>query len=161
MKRILLVALIGLFLLSSCSFGKKDIEAYDYWAREAVKGKNTLVYMLLHNHSKTTDELTGISSDAATTIELSKGSISDVGVVEMIPQTFIPLAVNTEIRFEPGDFRITLVGLKNDLHIGDEITVTLHFKTHEDITLTVPVADSSSMSSSHDMEGMDMDTPAP
>jgi len=38
-----------------------------------------------------------------------------------------------------------LIGLKQDLKTGDEITLTLHFKNHEDITLTVPILEAPNM----------------
>ena len=59
-----------------------------------------------------------------------------------------------------------LIGLKQDLNVGDEITITLHFQNSEDVTLTVPVKDAAEMGGSG-MEGMggdhmDMEaTPAP
>jgi copper(I)-binding protein len=34
-----------------------------------------------------------------------------------------------------------LVGLRQDLNVGDEIEITLHFKNAEDIKLKVPVRD--------------------
>ncbi len=37
------------------------------------------------------------------------------------------------------------IGLKQDLNVGDNITLTLHFKNYEDITLTVPVQDAADM----------------
>lgn len=44
-----------------------------------------------------------------------------------------------------------LINLKKDLKVGDEITVTLHFKNHEDIVLAVPVEDAANRGGS----GMD------
>jgi copper(I)-binding protein len=46
-------------------------------------------------------------------------------------------------------------GLKQDLKAGDEITLTPHFKNHEDITLTIPVLEAENMGGS----GMDGQMP--
>jgi len=34
-----------------------------------------------------------------------------------------------------------LVGLKQELHVGDEIEVVLQFRDHEDLTISVPVGE--------------------
>ena len=59
--------------------------------------------------------------------------------MEMIKQESVVLPADGEVEFKPGSYHVMLIGLKQDLKAGDEITLTLHFKNHEDITLTVPV----------------------
>jgi copper(I)-binding protein len=59
--------------------------------------------------------------------------------MEMIKQESIPLLAGSELELKPGSYHIMLFGLKQELKVGDQIALTLHFKHHEDITLTVPV----------------------
>ncbi|MDP2777746.1 MAG: hypothetical protein Q8O48_08870 [Anaerolineales bacterium] len=40
------------------------------------------------------------------------------------------------------------IGLKQNLNMGDNRTLTLHFKNYEDINLTVPVQDAADMGGS-------------
>ncbi|MDP1846574.1 MAG: hypothetical protein Q8K79_02190 [Solirubrobacteraceae bacterium] len=40
------------------------------------------------------------------------------------------------------------IGLKKNLNMGDNRTLTLHFKNYEDINLTVPVQDAADMGGS-------------
>jgi copper(I)-binding protein len=59
--------------------------------------------------------------------------------------------VDAEVEFKPGSYHVMLIGLTRDLKAGDEIFLTLHFKTHEDILLKIPVLDAEGMGGS----GMD------
>ena len=61
----------------------------------------------------------------------------------------IPVYANTEFVFIPDGYHVMLIGLKQDLHVGDEIKVVLHFRDHEDITLTVPVGEASGHEHDH------------
>ena len=154
MKRVLMMVLAGMLLLSACgTTGTEgtDIEAHDYWARAALKDGNGAAYMLLHNHTVADDELVGASSDVAGAVEIHLSQMKADGTMEMIPQESIALPSDGEVELNPGSYHIMLIGLKQDLKVGDEITVTLHFKNHEDITLTIPVLEAADMGGS----GMD------
>lgn len=168
MKKLLTFVLASMFLLSACGAADDGhdhadgtgVEIHDPWARSASKGGNTAAYMLVHNHSTAEDALTGASTDMADSAEFHLSQMNTDGVMEMIPQISIPLPADTELEFKPGSYHIMLVNLKQDLKKGDEIAITLHFQTHEDIVVTVPVYDAAEMGG----EGMDMDmhdAPAP
>jgi len=161
MKKLLMFAWMGMFLLSSCgAIGEEGtgIEAHDPWARAALKDGNGAAYLLLHNHSANEDAVIGVSSDVATAVEIHLSQMKADGTMEMIKQETVPLPADGEVEFKPGSYHIMLIGLKRDLNKGDKITLTLHFKNHEDITLTVPVLDAADMGGS----GMDMGaTPTP
>ena len=53
----------------------------------------------------------------------------------------IPVYANTEFVFIPDGYHVMLVGLKQELHVGDEIEVVLQFRDHEDLTISVPVGE--------------------
>ena len=154
MKRILMLVLAETLLLSACgAIGTEgtDIEAHDYWARAALKDGNGAAYMILHNHSTEDDELVGVSADVATAAEIHLSQMKADGTMEMIQQESIALPVDADVELKPGSYHVMLIGLKQDLKAGDEITLTLHFKNHEDITLTIPVLEAENMGGS----GMD------
>jgi copper(I)-binding protein len=67
------------------------------------------------------------------------------GTMEMIPQESIALPADSEVELKPGSYHVMLVGLKQDLKAGDEFPLTLKFKNHEDVTLTVAVIDAEGM----------------
>jgi copper(I)-binding protein len=101
--------------------------------------------MLMHNHSTEDDALVGVSSDIATAAEIHLSQVKADGTMEMTKQESIALPVDAEVELKPGSYHIMLIGLKQDLKKGDEFALILHFKNHEDITLTVPVLDAPDM----------------
>jgi copper(I)-binding protein len=60
-------------------------------------------------------------------------------VMQMRQVASIPIDANENVEFEPGGYHVMLVKLKRDLKPGEEIQVTLQFKNHEAITLSVSV----------------------
>jgi copper(I)-binding protein len=151
MKRILITIILGALLLSACGMGG-DIEVHEPWARAALQGENSAVYLMLHNHSNQADELVGVSSEVAEAVEVHLSQMGANGEMQMSPQTSVPLAAGEEVMFQPGEYHIMLVGIKQDLKVGDHFQVVLHFKTHADITVDVIV---------QELEGMDMSTHTP
>lgn len=61
----------------------------------------------------------------------------DVMQMRQIPS--LPIRGKESILFGPGGYHVMLVGLKQELRVGDEIQIILHFKNHKDLQLTVPV----------------------
>ena len=137
MKKFITVLLLGNFLLSACD-AATGIEVSNAWMRPAMKDGNGAVYFLLRNHSAGRDELTGVSSDTAQAVEMHKSSMEG-DVMQMQQITSIPIPGKASIEFTPGGLHIMLISLNEDLQVGDEIQVTLHFTEHEDIPVTVPV----------------------
>lgn len=158
MKKIYLLVLVSVLLLSACGstadMGHQDgegVEAHDFWARAALKDGTSAAYMLLHNHGSEDDALVGASSDVAAAVEIHLSKMGADGTMQMIPQESIALPADGEVELKPGSYHIMMIGLVKDLNVGDEITVTLHFEKHEDITLTIPVMEAADMGGS----GMD------
>lgn len=152
MKRIFVIVLAGMLLLSACGAPKSDaIEASDFWARSGLKDGNSAAYMMLVNGTGQDDELIGASSDVAMAVEIHLSQMSADGVMQMMKQESVAIVSGGELELKPGSYHVMLIGLVKDLNVGDEITLTLHFQNHEDITLTIPVKDAADMGGS----GMD------
>ncbi|MBI5841332.1 MAG: copper chaperone PCu(A)C [Chloroflexi bacterium] len=151
MKRILVLIFFIASLLTACQpqAEGEGVEAHDYWIRTAAQGENSALYMLLHNHATESDELLGVSSDIADAVEIHETTM-DNDVMQMSPVASVILDPDAEVYFEPGGLHVMFIGLKQDLKAGDEVQVTLHFKNHEDIILTVPVQEEAGeMDSNH------------
>jgi periplasmic copper chaperone A len=140
MKYFFLILLAGAFLLSACN-AATGIQVSNAWARSAAKDGNGAVYFLLQNHSAAADELTGASSDSAVSVEIHESRMEG-DVMKMQQLMSVPLAGKASIEFAPGGYHVMLIGLKQDLEIGGQIELTLHFKDHQDITVSVPVQES-------------------
>jgi copper(I)-binding protein len=134
-----------MLLLTACGSKGTDLEASKFWARSALKDGNSAAYMLLSNNTATDDELIGVSCDAAMAAEIHLSQVDTNGVMQMTPQESVPLPAGGELELRPGSYHIMLIGIKQDFKTGENITLTLHFKNHADITLTVPVQEAENM----------------
>ena len=138
MNRILVFVLAVAFLFGGCSApAKEGLEVHDAWTRPAAQGGNGAVYFSIR--ASEADELLNISSDAAEAVEMHESTMSG-DVMEMHPLHSVPLGADKEVRFEPGGLHVMLVGLKQDLHVGDEVQIVLHFKSSPDLPVSVPVS---------------------
>jgi hypothetical protein len=124
--------------MAACGTAEEGIEIHDSWMRPAAQGDNGAAYFLIHNHSSATDELTGASSDAAQAVELHETTMTG-DVMEMKMVESVPLEPDAEIEFAPGGLHVMLIGLKQDLNLGDHIELTLHFKNQGNIKVNVVV----------------------
>jgi copper(I)-binding protein len=134
-----MLLLAGILLLSGCDRAS-GITVSNAWARPAMQGENGAVYFLLENHSASADAITGISCEVADAVEIHKGKM-EADVMKMAPVTSVPIDGNGSVEFAPGGYHVMLVSLKQDLKVGDEIDITLHFENYDDMTLKVPVKD--------------------
>lgn len=141
-----LILLIA-FLLNACTTGE-GIESHEAWVRNANQGETTAVYMILHNHTDVNDALIGVSTDVAEAAELHLSAVQN-DVMTMTPQERIEIPADGEVTLESGGYHIMLIGLKRDLQVGDEITITLNFENYPDVTVAVPVKESAEEHQSH------------
>jgi copper(I)-binding protein len=139
MNRCLFTVLLTAILLTACGSSstasentESGIEVHQIKMGAGAQGEDRAVYLAMHNHASETDQLTGASSEAAEVVQLQNGT----EVVEVIP-----VYANTEFVFIPDGYHVMLVGLKQELHMGDEIEVVLQFRDHEDLTIRVPVGE--------------------
>jgi copper(I)-binding protein len=145
--KVVILFLVALFLLSACATGE-GIEPHEAWVRSANQGETTAVYMILHNHTNIDDALIGVSTDVAEAAELHFTEVNN-DVMQMSPVARIEIPAGGEVEFKSGSYHIMLVGLKRDLNIGDEITITLQFENYQDVVVTAPVKESGSESHDH------------
>lgn len=140
-KRILAVIFALALSLSACTT-EEGITVHNAWMRPTAQGENGAVYFILSNHSSEADELVGVSSNLADTIEIHESSMAEGTDVMQMSQVFsVPLERGAEVTFEPGGLHVMLVNIKREVKVGEDVEVTLHFKNHEDIPVNVSVAE--------------------
>ena len=142
MRKHFFTLIFAAILLTACGAGstERGIEVKQVKMGAAAQGQDNALYLAIQNHGSETDQLTGISSDVAEGTQLQNGN-------ETVDA--IPIYANTEFVFIPDGYHVMLVGLKQDLHVGDEIEVVLHFRDHEDLTIRVPVAEATEHEHEH------------
>ena len=130
----LLTPILVSIVLTACGAGSAEsgIEVNQVKMGAGAQGEDRAVYLAMQNHGSETDQLIGASSDAAEAVQLQNGT----DVVDVIP-----VYADKEFVFIPDGYHVMLVGLKQDLHVGDEIEVVLDFRDHEDLTISVPVGE--------------------
>lgn len=149
MNRIFVFVLIIVLLLSGCAApSQTGVEVSEAWTRPAAQGGNGAIYFVIENHSLETQEMIGVESDVAEAVEMHESKMSG-DVMEMHQLESVSLEPGAEVTFEPGGLHIMLVGLKQDLKIGDEIQVTLNFSNAQAIQVTVPVQDTPASETDH------------
>jgi periplasmic copper chaperone A len=142
MRKRYFTLILAAILLTACGAGSAEsgIEVHQVKIGAAEQGENSPLYLAMHNHDSETDQLTGVSSDAAEVAQLYNGpEVVDV----------IPVYANTEFVFIPDGYHVMFTGLKQDLHVGDGIEVVLHFRDHEDMTISVPVREATEHEHEH------------
>ena len=143
MKRMLLFVISAVFFLCGCSApADEGINVHNAWMRPTAQGGNGAVYFILQNSSATMDELVSASSNAAESVEVHESSmVEDTDVMQMKQIFSVMLEAGSEVVFEPGGLHVMLVNVNKSLAVGETIELTLHFKNHADLPVTVSVAE--------------------
>lgn len=142
MKKILV--LIGLLFcsISNACDSDKEIEIKDSWVRANMgRSHMTAAYMNIKNKSDEADVLYKVTSKSADKLELHKVVTDDKGVSQMVHIDKIAIPAGQEVKLAPKGLHIMLVGLKNELVVGENIKMTLYFEKVGAIKLELPVKD--------------------
>ena len=137
------------------------------WARPGTAGGNSAIYMDLTGGDRD-DALVGatISSDVVETVEIHEtvmaddaGDMDDMdgsgdmdgmddsgdmddhgsGMMTMQPVESIEVPAGETVALEPGGYHVMLIGLVEDLEVGDTVEVTLEFESGETQAVTAEV----------------------
>ncbi|MCC6299029.1 MAG: copper chaperone PCu(A)C [Anaerolineales bacterium] len=136
MKKVLLFIAICAMGVTACT-PKEGIEITDAWARSAAQGENSAAYFTIVNYDAD-DELVGASADFAEAVEIHESAMVD-DVMQMRMVESVPLPTGEKVEFASGGLHVMLVNLSRSLEVGETVNITLHFKNHADIPLSLPV----------------------
>ena len=137
--KLIFAVLLTTLIVAACGGASGELTVKDAWARPASAGENGAAYFVIENGTAAGDTLLSVSSEIASATEVHMSMGDDNGVMSMQMQESIPVPAKDTVKFEPGGLHVMLIGLKQELKIGDEFELTLHFKNHADITLKVIV----------------------
>jgi copper(I)-binding protein len=158
-KRIVQTALIGLLLagmLAACGAPSgPEVRADDVWARPAMamgemetgesgeagmeKGHGMAgtgaVFLLLVNDGGEADRLIGGKTEVAEVVEIHETVMEgEVMKMRMLPDG-LQVPAKGEVLLKPGGYHAMLIGMKQDLKVGDQFTVNLQFEKSGTITV--------------------------
>jgi copper(I)-binding protein len=109
------------------------------YARAVPPGQpNSAVFMVLKNSGDQDLALVSAESPASDVVELHTHTM-DEGMMKMRKVDQIDLPAGETVTLEPGGLHVMLIGLKEQLVPGAEVTVTLGFGDGTSAELTAPV----------------------
>jgi copper(I)-binding protein len=164
---LLLAMFVAGSVLVGCGSGSASIIVSDPWARaSSAMASAGAAYMKIENTGSAADALIGASSPAATTVEVhetvamgspvpsasdgmgmgspmpSASGMGDGGMMGMQPIARLDIPAGGSVELKPGSYHIMLIGLKQDLKVGDSIEITLKFEKVGEIKVTATVRES-------------------
>ncbi len=145
-----LVALSALTLISTtltgCTSGSVDghdeLHFSDGWVRvseysDHVDGM-TGAFATIENHTDHDVTLVGGSAEIASMVEVHEVIMMDGEMKMQAKEGGILIKAGESVTLEPGGLHVMLMGLKEAILEGDEVTLTLDFDGYDDQTFTWP-----------------------
>ncbi|SCZ59353.1 copper chaperone PCu(A)C [Thiohalomonas denitrificans] len=111
----------------------------DPYVRAVPAGQpNSAAFMTLANHSDEDVAIINGSSPVANVVELHT-HVHEGGMMKMRQIDKIDVDANGSTELKPGGLHVMLIGLKQELHEGDHVSVTLEFNDGSSKTIDAPV----------------------
>lgn len=125
MRTILIALAASLLIAGGAAAQTAGVEITNAWARATpAKAENGGAYLTIE--SAAPDRLTAVSSPVADKAELHEMTMSGT-IMRMREVVGIDLPAGKPVTLKPGGYHIMLVGLKQPLHEGDKVPLTLNF----------------------------------
>jgi len=112
---------------TAISAGEAALSVENPWARPAVKDRNSAIFFDIVNSSNLADTLLAAESDAAKLVEVHETYNKSEDMMGMRHVEFVEIPANETFKFKPKSYHVMLIGLTNNLAIGDTITFNLEF----------------------------------
>ena len=133
-----------------------EVTVKDPWVRATVaQQKTTAAYMVLS--SNTDAHLVGVKSMVAGMTEVHSMKMNN-GVMEMRAAPSLDLPAGKTVALSPGGYHVMLMDLKQQMHEGDSVTLTLEIENkdgkHESVVVQAPVKAMAATGAMGDMGGM-------
>lgn len=128
---------------------ESPIVVYGAWARAVVGGEGvtSAAYLTLDNRGDDPDRLVAATTSAAVATEIHDMKMNG-DVMEMRPVEGgleIPAGETHTVTLAPGGLHVMMIGVPEDLVIGEALVLTLTFESGLELTLAVPIMDATQM----------------
>lgn len=129
-----------LFAGSVLAAGNNNIQTNDIWARATPpSAKTSAIYLTLANTGSVEDRLVAVSTDVSEKAQIHTMYMED-GVMRMRwLQDGLVLPVGQETKLSPSSTHIMLIGLKQQLVVGQKISLTLDFEKSDSTKIEAKV----------------------
>lgn len=95
-------------------------------------------YFVIHNEGGETDKLMSAASEVAEAVELHNVKMEN-DVMTMFQVPYIEVAADEHTTLKPGSYHVMLIGLKQDLKVGEHVSLTLNFEKAGSVTFEAEV----------------------
>jgi copper(I)-binding protein len=126
-RSVLVVILVALAACSSAPGSSGVPTISDAWARPGAAGAQSAAYMTITGAGQD-DALVSVSSTGAATVELHESTTDAAGMMGMHPIERLDVPGDGSVRLEPGSFHVMLMGLSDELAVGDILELELVFE---------------------------------
>lgn len=109
------------------------------WVRPGSKGQTSAAYLSISNGTASADTIKSLSADAAKKAEMHESYKGENGISGMRPAPNQAIASGKDLYLQPGGLHLMLMNLKNDLAVGDSVTISFTFKHTGTKSIQLPV----------------------
>lgn len=94
--------------------------------RPAPKGQISAAYLKIRNYTTATDALQGVQCKCASAVEIHR-TLRKKFTIEMVRLASLPIPAGSTVVLASGGDHVMLIGLKEELKAGTQITLGLQF----------------------------------
>ena len=137
------LAAVGFWCVSTFAVAAMDgIHVEDaYLSLPPPMMKMTAGYLEIQNHSMHDVVLEGVSTPAAGSIEIHHSVTDEDGVARMEKVERLVIPSHDSVKLAPGGYHLMVMALKEMLHAGQKIPLTLSFTGQKKLMLEAEVRD--------------------
>lgn len=110
----------------------------DLQEMSAMSGVNSAAFMVLKNNGKVDDRLVSAKSDVAQAVEIHLSEMKD-GVMSMRQVDGVEIPAGGQAELKPGGYHIMLIGIKQNLNLGDVVPLQLTFENAGTVSVLAEV----------------------
>ena len=135
----ILLVFIVIAAVSVATADQHAVVVHDPWVKEAPPSAEILAaYMTLKNTGDKSQVVTSVSSPAFERVKMHKSEILE-GMAQMVHIENLDIPPHGQVEFKPGGYHFMLIGRKQPLRAGDEVSLTLVFSDGSRLTIIAEV----------------------
>jgi copper(I)-binding protein len=136
------LGVIAVATLGACGSGGDAISVESAWARTSPMSSDaSAIYMTLTSPNDDALVSAAVDMSVAMMAQVHETTMNADGTMGMQEVDQVALPAGSAVALEPGGYHIMLMGLKQPLVLGENVTVTLTFESGEKVSVDAKVRD--------------------